>query len=88
MIKSVEVSYSKDLDRPFFTVSLRGTDGGAIEAPIDTPPGNFRNGFIEANHTISLRTPVRLIREGACSPMITLPLVTGPVQLKQCILNF
>ena len=36
----------------------------AIEAPIDTPPGNYRAGYIEANHTISLRTPVRLIREG------------------------
>jgi len=58
-INSARVKYSKELDRPFITVSIIGANGIPLEVPDDTPPGAFdrSTGNIALDHQLVLRTP-------------------------------
>lgn len=64
-VHKCRMQYRGIMEKPFFTLSVRGRGGSLLEPNQDTSPGIYANGVVSADHTLVLTTPIAQIPQGS-----------------------
>ena len=70
-VRKVKMEYRGNMEKPFFTLSVRARGGTLLEQSQDTPPGVFSHGLMISDATLVLNTPIAELPQGViamCGP--------------------